>query len=163
MYTQEDPLFKSHVKKLIEMTIQVRGWNEYWFRTEEYEDQNDLLNSEWITCGHCSKKVSMKDETKWLSTGFIQFLDNVKFTKCCGSSVDKELCPLVCVSCKRPAAYLTPHSNPTGFTYIPRKSYHLDTCSECCGKEGLKSLILEQVVHNNLNKAKKFDNRALKK
>lgn len=158
-YTQSDPLFLEHVKKLITMTIKIRGYNYYFFKTEEHEDPDSVLDSEWITCGHCCKRVSVKDETKVKSTGLINYIDNVRYTKCCGPSIEKELCPMVCVCCKRPALYLTPHTNPTGFTFIPGKSYHIDACSECDGRGGMKSLILEQVVHNNLNQTKSLDTR----
>ena len=143
------------------MTIEVRGHNTYFFSTEEYEKPDDVLNSEWVTCGHCCQRVSVKEETRWASTGSINYLDNVRYTKCCGPDIEKELCPLVCVCCKRPAVFLTPHTNPTGFTFHPGRAYHIDSCSDCDGRGGLKSLIIEQVVHNNLNRTKSRDKRVL--
>lgn len=159
MINSQHPQFKADVRHLIELTIKARGRTPYFFRTEEYEDEASVLDSEWITCGHCSARVGVKAETRVLDTGYIKILDNVRYTKCCGPSIDKQLCTLACVCCQRPAAFITPHANDTGFTYEPGAIYHLDSCSECCGLDGLKSAILEQVVHNQLNHSKKFDTR----
>jgi len=135
------------------MILRVRGKTKYLIRTEEY-DELDPYGSDWITCGNCSKKVSISKDCKWINTGYIKYLDNVRFTPCCGASVDKELCAMVCVCCQRPACYLTPHTNSSNFTYEPGGTYHLDSCSECDGREGMESLIVEQAVHNKLNKGK---------
>ena len=162
IYHQDHPTFKAHVAKLVKMTIEYRGLTPYYFRTEEFSNQDDVLSSEWVTCGHCSKRISVKEECRWIDSGYVSFLDNVRYSKCCGSQIEDKLCAMVCVCCQRPAAYITPHSNPTGFEFKAGRPYHIDSCSECCGKEGLESIIIEQVVHNNLNKSKKLDHRIVK-
>ncbi len=153
------PEFNRHVSYLINMVQETKGMTSYFVRTEEYENEYDVLSSDWITCGHCSKRVSMSEECKWIDTGFVKFLENVKFTKCCGSSLEPELCTLVCVCCLRPACYITPHSNQTGFEYTPGCIYHIDSCSECDGSGGMKSMIIEQTVFNKLNNTKSLDDR----
>jgi len=159
IYNVNHPTFRAHVSALIKMTIEVRSLTPYYMRTEEYSDEDNIFNSEWITCGHCSQRISIKDECRWIDTGYIKILENVKYSKCCGKLIEPALCTMACVCCQRPAVYITPHKNDTGFEYKPGVIYHIDSCSECCGKEGLESLILEQVVHNNLNKSKKLDRR----
>ena len=159
MITPQHPQFKADMRYLIDITIKAKGRTPYFFRTEEHEDEGSVLGSEWVTCGHCSNRVSVKEETRVLDTGYIKVLDNVRYTNCCGKDIEKQLCVLVCVCCQRPAAFITPHKNDTGFVYEPGAIYHMDSCSECCGLTSYRSAIFEQVVHNQLNHAKKFDTR----
>jgi len=157
MIPQEHPKFKKHVSYLVDMIQRTKGMTPYFTRTEEFENPEDIAASEWVTCGKCSKRVSVSDECKWLDTGSVKFLENVKYTKCCGRTLEPEMCTFVCVCCERPAVYITPHSNETGFEYKPGQIYHIDACSECDGTGGMKSMIIEQTVHNKLNNTKSQD------
>ena len=161
-YSQDHPTFKSHVRHLIDMTRKVRGPTPYWFKTEAHDSEDDVTKANWVSCGKCSHPVSMEDECKFTSTGYITILDNIKYTKCCGPSLDPKLVGMVCVACARVALYLTPHKNETGFEYRAGEFLHIDSCSECCGRGGLKSMIIEQVVFNNLNNTKSLDSRVSK-
>ena len=150
MIPQQHPRFKKHVSYLIDKVIKTEGYNFYEMRTEVY-DVDDPYGTDEISCAGCDQPVSLSKECKWLESDYITYMDTLTFTNCCGNTVASELCPMVCVRCKRIALLLTPHKNKRGFSYDPGVTYHLDCCSECDNAPGMTSLILEQVVHDNLN------------
>ena len=150
MINQDHPKFKQHVAYLVSSVDNVKGTTSWAMRTQDY-DPDDLLGSDWITCSGCRKKVSVSKDCREMSTGYIKYLDTISFTPCCGSNVDERLCPMICIPCKRVALLITPHVNKGGFEYIAGRPYHLDSCSECDGSHGLKSMIIEQIVYNKLN------------
>ena len=150
MITQQHPQFKTHVRYLIDQVLKTQGYNFYEMRTEVY-DIKDPYGTAEISCGRCDEVVSLSKECKWLKSEYITYLDTIKFTDCCGKSIDDSLCPLVCIRCKRVALYIAPHNNKRGFQYNPGVIYHLDRCSECDGSVGMTSLILEQVVYDQIN------------
>jgi len=152
MITQEHPAFKKHLRGLVEALVIAKGWTGYEIRTEVRGRIIDPRESHYISCGACDKLVDEDKDCRWLQTVVkLNYLDTVRYTPCCGKNTDWKLCPMVCVTCQRIATFLTPHSNDRGFEFIPGRSYHIDSCSECNGSQYLETLILEQVTHDTLN------------
>lgn len=154
MIPYEHPQFQRHLSYLIKKVQDVHGLTQYAIRTEimgTYEDGKYDLDE--VSCGSCARHVSVTKDCKEQHTGFISFLDTIRFTPCCAKDIDPKMCPFVCVKCKRIALFLTPHvSSTTKFEYRAGRYHHLDSCSECHREDGYVSKILEVVVHKHLNK-----------
>jgi hypothetical protein len=151
MITQDNPEFKQDLKFLVDATIQLYGWTKYVIRTEVF-DPRDPYGAGHISCGRCDKQIDIRHDCVMRDTGYVKYLDTITKTPCCGRDVDPRLCPLVCVPCQRIALFMTPHTNDRRFEFIAGRVYHLDRCTECCVTPEFKSLILEQVVFDRLNK-----------
>jgi len=154
MSLQNSEQFRHHLRYLVDLVIRENIATPYWLRAEQFENKDIFsvegpAKSEWITCMNCDKPVSMKD-TEIKNTGFVKYLDTVTKTPCCSRLVDKDLCPIVCVGCRRLACFFTPHKNDKGFEYYKGRPYHIDRCNNCDGRMNMSSSILEQVVYNKL-------------
>jgi hypothetical protein len=119
-------------------------------REDAAEILKDLAESEECAC----KKMKSLKEFTVLHTGVIPILNNVCRGCKEGEDLDRKMCRLVCVSCRKVVMRGEPFQEKDGFKFEPNKTYHVEHCPVCLGRtdKDQQSLILERAVFLNRNK-----------
>lgn len=89
----------------------------------------------------------MNSEMEEVDTGVVRALSNVCRDCHAGIAHDREMARIVCTTCRRVVARLSPDKDSTGFKFEANRSYHILECAVC--NPGLsESQILEKVLHD---------------